>query len=156
MQKRITAEMTEHACSEPQWLNLELVADVEVTSEDSAHPIESAFSPHHAEGWRAGTLGDQTIRLLFKRPQRLTRIRLHFVETDLRRTHEYVLRWSSDHGRVFRDIVRQQWNFSPPDSINETEDHAVDLHGVTTLELAIRPDISGGAARASLCQMRLA
>jgi len=48
---------------------------------------------------------------------------------------EFVLRWSSDNGNSFREIVRQQWNFSPPDSIREAEDYAVELSEVTTLEL---------------------
>ena len=67
-----------------------------------------------------------------------------------------VLRWSSDNGNSFREIVRQQWNFSPPDSVREVEDYAVELSAVTALELIIVPDKSGGAARASLASLRLA
>ncbi|HTL61066.1 MAG TPA: hypothetical protein VL261_05410 [Nitrospira sp.] len=157
MQKRITPhQMREEASSEPQWLNLERLADVEVTSEDQAHPIESALLPGHGDGWRAATVGDQTIRLLFNSPQQLRKIRLDFMETDIQRTQEYVLRWSSDHGRSFREIVRQQWNFSPPDSTKEREDHCVDLQGVTILELKIRPEMSGRPVCASVAQMRLA
>jgi hypothetical protein len=36
------------------------------------------------------------------------------------------------------------------------EDYNVDLVGVTVLELRIVPDISGGSARASLAQLRVA
>jgi hypothetical protein len=59
-------------------------------------------------------------------------------------------------GRSFREIVRQQWNFSPPDSIRETEDYTVELSDVTILDLIIVPDSSGGEARASLASLRLA
>jgi hypothetical protein len=52
--------------------------------------------------------------------------------------------------------VRQQWNFSPPDSIRETENYAVELFAVTTIELTIVPDKSGGKAKASLLKLRLA
>jgi len=52
--------------------------------------------------------------------------------------------------------VRQQWNFSLPGSIRETEDYAVELSDVTVLELIIVPDRNGGAARASLASLRLA
>ena len=45
--------------------------------------------------------------------------------------------------------------FSPPNSIREGEEHQVDLSDVTVLELVIVPDISGGAARASLRSLRL-
>jgi hypothetical protein len=79
-----------------------------------------------------------------------------FEDSENIRTQEFVLRWSPDSGHTFREIVRQQWNFSPPDSIWETEDYAVELSGVTVLELIIVPDKSGGAARASLASLRLA
>ncbi len=138
------------------WLDLEHLAEVEITSEDAAHPIESALLPGQGSGWRAGGPGEQTIRLLFTHPQRLRRIWLHFVEPVTERTQEFVLRWSPDGGQSFREIVRQQWNFSPQGATCETEDHRVDLSGVTVLELSIIPDTSGGNARASLAQLRLA
>jgi hypothetical protein len=71
------------------------------------------------------------------------------------RTQEFVLRWSSDGGSSFREIVRQQWNFSPPETIREVEEYQVELSDVTVLELIIVPDISGGAARASLKSLHL-
>jgi hypothetical protein len=52
--------------------------------------------------------------------------------------------------------VRQQWNFGPPETIREAEDYRVALSGVTALELVIVPDTSGGEARASIAQWRLA
>ena len=138
------------------WLDLERLAQVEITSEDAAHPIESALLPGRGTGWRAAGPGEQTIRLLFEHPQRLRRIWLQFVEPVIERTQEFVLRWSPDGGQSFREIVRQQWNFSPQGATCETEDHRVDLSGVTVLELSIIPDISRGDARASLSQLRLA
>jgi hypothetical protein len=98
----------------------------------------------------------QTIRLLFAHPQRLRRVWLNFVEPLTERTQEYVLRWSPDGGQSFREIVRQQWNFSPQGATCETGDHHVELPAVTVLELSIIPDTSGGNAFASLAQLRLA
>jgi hypothetical protein len=138
------------------WLDLERLAQVEITSEDAAHPIESALFPGRGSGWRATEPGAQTVRLLFTHPQRLRRIWLQFVEPVTERTQEFVLRWSSDGGQSFREIVRQQWNFSPQGATCETEDHRVDLSGVTVLELSIIPDISRREACASLAQLRLA
>lgn len=144
-----------------EWLNIEQLASVEMTSEDPAHPIESAILPGAIvpgkdAGWRAGQPGEQTIRLIFDQPQRLSRIRLLFEESEAQRTQEFVLRWSADSGRSLREIVRQQWNFSPPDTIRELEDYRVELSGVTSLELTIVPDKNGGPARASLTKLRLA
>ena len=80
---------------------------------------------------------------------------LAFEETEIERTQEFFLRWSPDGGRSFREIVRQQWNFSPPNTIREVEEYRVELPDVTVLELVIVPDISRGAARASLKSLRL-
>lgn len=157
MRKRMISEPRHTALPpEQDWLNVEDLVEVEVTSEDPERPIESALVPGKGAGWRAGEPGPQTIRLLFDRPQPVRWIRVDFVETEAERTQEYVLRWSPDGGQTFREIVRQQWNFSPRGATAETEDHRVELAGVTVLELAITPDIGGGAARASLARMRLA
>jgi len=157
MRKRIISHaQKEAASSDPNLLNMEGLAEVEITSEDAAHPIESALLLGGSSGWQAAEAGAQTIRLLFNHPQRLQRIWMHFVEPQTERTQEYVLRWSPDNGQSFREIVRQQWNFSPPSTTNETEDYHVELPAVTMLELSIIPDISGGNACASLAQLRLA
>jgi len=157
MRKRILDLTQKQAASDDSnWLNLDNLADVEITSEDPAHPIECALLPNRTSGWRAGGLGKQTIRLFFSSPQRIRRIRLNFVESEIERTQEYVLRWSQDEGKTFQDIVRQQWNFSPQGSTSETEDHHVDLPSVMALELHIIPDIGGNSIPASLEQMRVA
>ena len=137
------------------WLDLDRAAVVEVTSEEKDYPVESAFVSGETRGWRATDSGTQTIRLIFDERQRLKRIALVFEETETKRTQEFVLRWSSDGGHSFREIVRQQWNFSPPNSVREIEEHRVDLSGVTVLELVIAPDISRGSDRASLKSLRL-
>jgi hypothetical protein len=137
------------------WLDLDGAAVVEVTSEDKEHPVESALVPGETRGWRAAASGTQTVRLIFDEPQRLTRIALAFEETETERTQEFVLRWSGDGGRSFREVVRQQWNFSPPNTSREVEEYQFDLSGVAVLELIIVPDISRGSARASLKSLRL-
>jgi hypothetical protein len=157
MRKRIitpTAETIRSQSRAEGWLGVESIATVEITSEDKDYPIESAFVLENKLGWRAAESGTQTIRLLFDQPQRLKRIRLVFDEKDSARTQEFVLRWSSD-GNSFREIVRQQWNFGPPETTREVEEYQVDLTGVTVLELTIVPNISGGTARASLMSLRL-
>jgi hypothetical protein len=137
------------------WLDVEGQAVVEVTSEDKNYPVESAFVSGDARGWRAAGSGSQTIRLVFDQPQQLRCISLVFEEKETARTQEFVLRWSPDGGNSVEEIVRQQWNFCPPDSVCEVEEYQVELSAVTVLELIINPNISGGAARASLKNLRL-
>ncbi len=157
MRKRIIGQEPENVIPGDQgWLDLESVARVELTSEDAANPIEAALVSSTGLGWRAAQGGEQTIRLLFGELRRLRRIQLLFHEDQQARTQEFVLRWSPDGGQSYREIVRQQYNFGPPDATREFEDYAVDLAGVTALELRIVPDISGGDARASVAQLRIA
>jgi hypothetical protein len=137
------------------WLDLERAAVVEVTSEEKDFPVEAALVLGDSRGWRAAEPGSQTIRLLFDQPQKVKRIALVFMEDETVRTQEFLLRWSPDGGKRFREIVRQQWNFSPAATARELEDYRVELSDVTVLELTIVPDISGGAARASLKSLRL-
>ena len=156
MRKRITNQGTESVSpSNQQWLSVEQLAQVEVSSEDAAHPIESALLPGTGPGWRAAQPGQQTVRLLFDEPHMVKHIRLAFEEDERERTQQFVLRWSSDGGRSYREIVRQQYNFSPPGSTSECEDYDVDLDRATALELTIVPDISGAPVCASLAQLRL-
>lgn len=136
-------------------LDVERAAVVEFTSEDKDYPVESMFASGDARGWRAASPGSQTIRLVFDRPQKLRCISLVFEEKEMTRTQEFVLRWSPDGGSSTKEIVRQQWNFSPPNSIREIEEYQVDLSNVTVLELVVNPDISGGVARASLKNLRM-
>lgn len=88
-------------------------------------------------------------------PQRLRRISLVFEETETARAQEFVLQWSADGGPSFREIVHQQWNFSPPNTTREIAEDHVQLSDVTVLELVIVPDISRGTARAPLKRLRV-
>src|ERR1700746_2394793 len=156
MRKRITSEPERETLpANIGWLDLEAVARVEVTSEDAAHPIESALLTVGATGWRAESPGEQTIRLFFEAPQRLRHIRLLFREEKEARTQEFVLRWSPTVDGPSRDIVRQQYHFSPSGATEEFEEYQVELEDVAALELTIIPNVSGGSY-ASLAQLRLA
>ena len=156
MRKNIVPAMSVRSTAfEPAWLDLERLARVEVSSEDPAHPVEEALRMGRPAGWRAGASGPQTLRLCFDEPQLLQCIRVHFEETQHERRQEFALRWSAD-GKTFREIVRQQWNFSPSGSTREAENYVVALAGVSVLELQIVPDTSGGDARASLAELRVA
>jgi hypothetical protein len=155
MRKRIVTPTPTSAKAQEDWLDLERVATVEVTSEDRNFPVESSLSIEPRQGWRAAQPGPQTIRLVFDEPQELKRISLVFEENEMTRTQEFVLRAYSNPDGPFREIVRQQWNFSAPTSTREIEEYSVQLSDVALLELTIVPDISGGAVHASLKSLRL-
>ena len=157
MRKRIGEEHAARLArtSDEGWLILDRLATVEVTSEQEAFPIESVFAGNGREGWRASGAGEQVIRLVFDRPVSVDRIQLRFEERDAERTQEFTLSWCPSMGGC-REIVRQQWTFSPNGSTREIENYEVNLAGVRVLELSIKPEISGGNALASLAAWRIA
>ena len=151
MRKRIAAVSTARIIRPPDtlWLNLGEIATVEVSSEEDGFPVEAAFVDTEGAGWRASQAGAQVIRILFDEPITVGRIRLRFEDAQSERTQEFTLRWCPAAGGS-REIVRQQWNFSPAGSTVEIEDYALSLESVSALELAIVPDIGSEQAVATL------
>ncbi len=161
------------------FLDLEHLAQVEFTSECLDHPVESAllltedsrqaFLPDalrvnvnlfqtdlSGTGWQAASGGEQTIRIVFDQPRTIEHIVLMFDEPQQSRTQEFVLLWLMDHEDCYREILRQQYHFSPPNTTREIEHYEVKLNQLKALELRIIPDIGGGEACAKLKQLRLA
>jgi len=143
---------------EGDWFDLKEIAQVELTSEDPAFPIENALGNTETTGWRASGPGPQVIRLLFDKSQTIRRIQVHFVERVSERTQEFAV--LARQGDAFREVLRQQWNFSPHGTTEEIEDYKVELNGVVALELKIDPDRSHDPKQskyvASLERLRLA
>jgi hypothetical protein len=98
------------------------------------------------------------IRLHFDEPLNIRRLQLHFVEQAADRSQEFAV--FAGAGSELKEVVRQQWSFSPHGSTEEIEDYTVNLSGITTLELRIDPDRSHdpklSQAYASLQSLKLA
>jgi hypothetical protein len=122
------------------WRELERIVRVEISSEDAAFPIEHALGRKDTTGWRAAMTGPQVIRLHFDEPLNIKRLHLHFVERAAERSQEFAVYAGS--GAELKEVVRQQWTFSPHGSTEEIEDYNLNLSGITTLELRIDPDRS--------------
>ena len=140
------------------WRDLERIARVEITSEDEAFPIEHALGRTLTTGWRAAGTGPQVIRLHFDEPLTIRRIQVHFIEKAAERSQEFAVYAGS--GTELREVLRQQFTFSPGGSTEEIEDYTVTLDHVTLLELKIDPDRSHdpnlSQSYASLASLRLA
>ncbi len=122
------------------WRDLERIARVEISSEDEQFPIEHALGKKETTGWRAAGTGPQLIRLHFDEPLNIKRLQLHFVDRAAERSQEFAV--YAGAGSELKEVVRQQWSFSPYGSTEEIEDYTVNLSGITTLELRIDPDRS--------------
>jgi hypothetical protein len=135
------------------------VAAVQVTSEESGHPIDHVFDASRGPGgsrWIADSPGEQMVILVFDHPQDIRRIALEVEELAEERTQELAVAVSSDGGRTYRELVRQEFNFSPPGTSFEREDWRVTAPRVTHLRLAIKPDKGGRVGRATLTSLAVA
>jgi hypothetical protein len=142
----------------PGEIDVTTVATVLVTSEDPGHPIDHAFDSLTGPGgsrWVAGEPGEQTVILAFDAPQSIRRISLEIEETEVARTQELDLAISCDGGQTYRDLVRQEYNFSPPGTTFEREEWAISAGGVTHLRLRIKPDKGGKPGRATITSLAL-
>ena len=83
MRKRLITPTQESIRSRGEgWLDVELAAVIEFTSEEKDAPVESAFVSGEGRGWLAATTGKQTIRLVFDQPQTIKCISLVFEESN--------------------------------------------------------------------------
>jgi hypothetical protein len=159
LRKQLIGQEVTKATRETQdtWLDLEKLASVEITSENPAFPIENALtaSATAAAGWQASAPGPQTLRIHFDRPQKIRRIHLRFVESEHERGQEFLLSYVGE-GKPKREIVRQQWTFSPGGASEEVEDYTVDLENVASIELTIDADRGRNRIPATLAELLIA
>ena len=158
LRKQIIRAPALESAPTPGEIDIAAVAVVLVTSEDPAHPVDHAFDGDRGPGgtrWIAGEPGEQTLILDFDAPQAIRRVALDVEEPGVARTQELQLAFSTDGGRTYREVLRQEYNFSPPGTTFEREDWAVAAEGVTHLRLAIRPDKGGKPCRATITTLAL-
>ena len=132
---------------------------VQVSSESVEHPIDHAFDQNRGPGatrWVADAPGEQSVTLLFDRPQTIRQIEIEVEELAVSRTQELALSISSDGGHTYRELLRQEFNFSPPNTTFEREVWSVSADAVTHLRLDIKPDKGGRIGRATLTSFAVA
>jgi hypothetical protein len=118
------------------------IATVLVTSELPDHPVDHVFDAHNGRGgtrWVAADDGEQTVIVAFDTPQQIREVSLEIEEPDTSRTQALILSLSRDGGRTYREVLRQEFTFSPPGTPFEREKWAVSADDVTHLLVGIRP-----------------
>jgi hypothetical protein len=158
LRKHILREQTQAPAFQPHEKDIAAVATVMVTSETPDNPIDNAFDGQHGPGasrWVAGEPGDQTLIVAFDTPEMLRQICVEVEEPDVSRVQELHMAISCDGGATYRDLLRQEYNFSPSGATFEREEWAVGAEGVTHVRLLIRPDKGGKPCRATLTSLVL-
>src|SRR3954449_9903223 len=158
LRKQIIGTTPEAPAPTPGELDIAAVATVLVTSEDPEHPVDHAFDARRGPGasrWVAEGPGEQTVILAFDAPQAIRRVVLEVEETQVARTQELQLAISVDGGQTYRELVRQEFNFSPPGTTFEREDWAVTAEAVTHLRVWIKPDKGDKPCRGTITSLIL-
>ena len=158
LRKQIIKATPANPVPPPGEIDIAAVATVLVTSESPEHPIDHAFDGSRGPGgtrWVAGEPGEQSVILAFDDPQTINQILLEVEEPEVSRTQELHLSLSCDGGRTYRELLRQEYNFSPPGTTFEREDWAISAQGVTHLRLGIKPDKGDKPCLATLTSLVL-
>jgi hypothetical protein len=99
-------------------------------------------------GEAAATTGSAAhIVLEFDRPQTISRLVYEVEEPARERTQEVRVEVLEDWGRSYRQIVVQEYNFSPGGATYQREELRFNLGGVTHLRLTIVPPRAAPARR---------
>jgi hypothetical protein len=158
LRKHILKERPAGSMTRPGEKDIAALATVLVTAEAADHPIDNAFDSQRGPGgsrWVAGEPGEQTLILAFDTPQTIHAISLEIEELEVSRTQELSLAVSRDGGRTYQELLRQEYNFSPPGTTFEREEWSVTAEGVTHLQLVIKPDKGGKPCQATLTALAL-
>jgi hypothetical protein len=159
LRKQVGSTRSHEPASFESEISIPDVATVQVTSEEADHPIDNAFDHNRGPGgsrWIADGPGEQTVILLFDSPQTIRTIGLEVEELAVNRTQELSVSVSSDGGRTYRELVRQEFNFSPPATTFERVRWSTSEAAATHLRLEIKPDKGGRIGRATLTALTLA
>jgi hypothetical protein len=90
----------------------------------------------------------------FDRQQSISRLIYEVEETERERTQEVQIEASIDGGQTYRQVLVQEFTFSPRGATHQREDLRVDLHDVTHLRLVITPH-KHGSGPATLSRLQI-
>lgn len=159
IRKRLMSEQSSAAPQErPGEIDIARQATLTYSSEDPDHPLEYLIDGHRGRGatrW-AGARPNETERIVleFDHAQRISRLVYEVEEGRQERTQEVRVEVSSDHGRTYRQVLAQDYTFSPQGATFQHEDQRLDLSAITHLSLTIVPN-KGGSGVATLTSLRL-
>ncbi len=142
----------------PGEVDLAATAVVAFSSEDPSCPVEHMLDGTYGPGasrWLSAR-PDMTEQLLFDfdGPQRISRLVYEVEEAERERTQEVRVEVSTDGGESFRQILAQDYTFSPNGATFQHEDLRFEIEGATHLRLTIVPH-KNGAGTATLTSLRI-
>lgn len=132
-----------------QWLELDAVADVTI--------VAGGRRVARVPGlWSADSPGEQMIEIRFHHRTPVRRLRVVSSERNESRTQEMTIWISLRGGEQHRELLRQQFSFSPNGVTEKVEEYALQLEDVSSIQLRIVPSINGRPAVARVSELHVA
>jgi len=133
-------------------------AAIAYSSENPAHPVEHLLDGVSGPGatcWM-GARPDviEQIVVEFDHPQTISRLVYEVEEAIRERTQEVRVEASEDGGRTYRQLLVQEYTFSPRGATYQREEQRLNLRHVSHLRLTIVPN-KNGSGTATLTALRL-
>jgi hypothetical protein len=158
LRKRLMSEQTSISPERPGEIDIASQATLAYSSEHPDHPLEHLIDRHFGPGgtrW-ASARQDATERIVveFDHSQQISRLIYEVEECGQERTQEVRVEVSADQGRSYRQVLAQEYTFSPHGATFQHEDLRLDLPGITHVSLTIVPN-KGGSGFATLTSLRL-
>lgn len=139
-------------------IDIAACATIAYSSEDPAHPVEHMLDGDTGPGatrWISVRLDTvEHIVVEFDQPQAISRLAYEVEEAERERTQEVHVEVSEDGGRTYRQILVQEYTFSPQGATYQREEQRFNLRQVTHLRLTIVPN-KNGSGTATLTTLRL-
>lgn len=158
VRKRLLAADTATAGRAAGEIDIACCATIAYSSEDPAHPVDNLLDRRSGPGGTRWTSAraDTTEHIVveFDQPQTISGLVYEVEETLRQRTQEVRVEASDDGGRGYRQILVQEYNFSPRGATFQREEQRFDLRLITHLRFTIVPNKSGSGA-ASLTTLHL-
>src|SRR5271169_4301521 len=133
-------------------------ATIAYSSEHPAHPVEHMLDGRSGPGatrWiSARPDAIEHIVVEFDQPQAISRLVYEVEEAIRERTQEVRVEVSEDGGRTYRQILVQEYTFSPGGATYQREDQRFNLLQASRLRLTIVPN-KNGCGTATLTALRL-
>ena len=158
VRKRLLEDARLLPASSSAEVNLSTGATIGYSSEEPTHPIDNLFDGRDGPGgtyWESSQENRaETLLIEFDQTQTISRLIFEAEERQLERTQEIRLEVSCDGGISFRQLLVQEFVFSPAGATFQREDLRVSLAGASHLRLTVVPN-KNGSGRAKLTSLRL-
>jgi hypothetical protein len=158
IRKHLISEQSPVSIEKPGEIDIARDAQLAYSPEDPEHPLEHLID---GRGGRCGTYWasarpNTTERIVveFDHPQRIARLIYEVEECGQERTQELRAEVSTDRGSTYRQVLAQDYTFSPHGATFQHEDLRLELGSITHLRLTIVPN-KGGSGVATLTSLRL-